>query len=139
MAHQLETGNCPEFNLARSPSWFQARQIGRPPDGAERVEYENWFFRQAQEISDAMDRAGTPWLQMFDIAGGRLDQICYPPEYWSMLHHRYRAGVVWRAFAEQSLLSAFSLLYLTSFFNPGLACPYTVPLATAGRQKNMGR
>jgi hypothetical protein len=62
MAHQLETGNCPEFNLARSPSWFQARQIGRLPDGAERVEYENWFFRQGQEISDAMDRAGTPWF-----------------------------------------------------------------------------
>jgi acyl-CoA dehydrogenase len=79
-----------------------------------------------------------PGLRMFDIAGRRLDQICYPPEYWSMLHHGYRAGVVWRAFAEQSLLSAFSLLYLTSFFNPGLACPYTVPLATAVSSKKYG-
>jgi len=131
MAHQVEPGKCTEFNLARSPSSFLARHIGPLPDGVELVEYENWFFRQGQEISDAVDRAGTPWLRMFDIAGARVDQICYPPEYWSMLRHGYRAGVVWRAFAEQLLLPAFSLLYLTSFFDPGLSCPYTVSLATA--------
>src|SRR5215475_14365308 len=108
-------GNSPDFDLVRSPSSLLAHRIGRLDCGAELVEYENWFLRQGQDISDAVDRAGTPWLRMFDIHGGRVDQICYPPEYWTMLRRGYGAGVVWRAFREQSLLATFELIYLTSF------------------------
>ena len=50
-------------------------------------------------ISDAVDRASTPWVRMFDVQGKRIDEILFPPEYWKMLKQGYPAGVVWRAFA----------------------------------------
>src|SRR5689334_324741 len=131
MTHGSETTvakNLPDFDMVKSPSSFLAHHIGPLSGGAELVDYEDWFLRQGQGISDAIDRAGTPWLRMFDLGGRRVDEICYPPEYWAMLRQGYRAGVIWRAFAEQSLLPAFSLIYLTSFFDPGLSCPYTVSL-----------
>jgi alkylation response protein AidB-like acyl-CoA dehydrogenase len=101
-------------------------------------EYEAWFEREGQGISDAVDRAGTPWLRMFDRWGERVDEILYPPEYWRMLKHGYRAGVLWRGFERNSernseqntLLPAYLLLYATGFYDPGLACPYTVSLST---------
>jgi alkylation response protein AidB-like acyl-CoA dehydrogenase len=68
---------------------------------------------------------------MFDTAGKRVDEILYPPEYWRMLKRGYRSGVLWRAFRDQSLLPSFLLIYLTSFYDPGLSCPYTVSLSTA--------
>ena len=94
-------------------------------------EYESWFEREGQAISDAVDRAGTPWLRMFGRFGHRGDEILYPPEYWRMLKHGYRAGVIWRAFEEKSLVPAYQLLYVTGFYDPGLGCPYTVSLSTA--------
>jgi alkylation response protein AidB-like acyl-CoA dehydrogenase len=94
-------------------------------------EYESWFEREGQSISDAVDRAATPWLRMFDRFGARVDEILYPPDYWHMLKEGYRAGVIWRAFEQKSLFPAYTLLYLTGFFDPGLACPYTVSLSTA--------
>jgi len=78
-----------------------------------------------------VDAAGTPWLRMFDPLGRRVDQICFPPEYWNMLRRGYRSGVLWRAFQQRSLVPAYLLIYLTSFYDPGLACPYTVSLASA--------
>jgi len=97
-------------------------------------EYEAWFEREGQGISDAVDRAGTPWLRMFDRLGARVDEILYPPEYWRMLKNGYRAGVLWRVFEpnseQNSLLPAYLLLYVTGFYDPGLACPYTVSLST---------
>jgi acyl-CoA dehydrogenase len=57
-------------------------------------------------------------------------KILYPPEYWRMLKHGYQAGVLWRAFEQNSLLPAYLLLYATGFYDPGLACPYTVSLST---------
>jgi alkylation response protein AidB-like acyl-CoA dehydrogenase len=38
--------------------------------------------------------------------------------------------VVWRAFKEETLLGPFQLGYITSFYDPGLYCPYTVSLST---------
>lgn len=93
-------------------------------------EYEAWFKSEGQGISDAVDRAGTPWLRMFDRMGARTDEILYPPGYWRMLKRGYRAGVLWRPFEQSSLIPSYLLLYVTAFHDPGLACPYTVSLAT---------
>jgi acyl-CoA dehydrogenase len=93
-------------------------------------EYAGWFEREGQGISDAVDRAGTPWLRMFDRVGARVDEILYSPEYWRMLKHGYRAGILWRVFEQNSLIPAYLLIYATGFFDPGLACPYTVSLST---------
>jgi alkylation response protein AidB-like acyl-CoA dehydrogenase len=68
---------------------------------------------------------------MFDRLGRRVDEILFPPEYWQLLKHGYQTGIVWRVFEEQSLLSSYLLGYVTSFYDPGLYCPYTVSLATA--------
>jgi alkylation response protein AidB-like acyl-CoA dehydrogenase len=94
-------------------------------------EYDQWWQSEGRAISDATDRAGTPWLKMFDHTGARVDEIFYAPEYWGMLQTGYRTGVLWRAFEENSFLPAFLWIYVTSFYDPGLACPYTVSLATA--------
>jgi len=93
-------------------------------------EYQHWWPKEGQSISDAVDRAGTPWLRMFDRSGNRVDEILYPPDYWRMLKHGYQSGLLWRVTEENSLFSAGLGIYITSFFDPGLACPYTVSLGT---------
>ena len=117
------------FDVLRSPMQF-LQQVGVCADLAWLREYEAWFEREGQGISEAVDRAGTPWLRMFDRWGARVDEILYPPEYWRMLKHGYRVGMLWRVFEENSLLPAYLLLYATGFYDPGLACPYTVSLST---------
>jgi acyl-CoA dehydrogenase len=125
------------FDVLCSPVQF-LQQVGIPADQDWLRKYEAWFEREGQEISDAVDRAGTPWLRMFDRLGARVDEILYPPEYWRMLKHGYRAGVLWRVFdqnseqnsVQNSLIPAYLLLHATSFYDPGLACPYTVSLST---------
>jgi alkylation response protein AidB-like acyl-CoA dehydrogenase len=112
----------------RSPSKSLA-QHGVPADWLQ--EHESWFENEGQAISDAVDRAGTPWLRMFDRLGARVDEILYPPDYWRLLKHGYRAGVLWRVFEQNSLVPAYQYIYLTGFYDPGLACPYTVSLSTA--------
>ncbi len=94
-------------------------------------EYEAWWRTRGQAISANVDRAGTPPLQMYDVFGRRVDQIGYPLEYWEMLHAGYSAGVVWRAFDDDSLLMPYLLGYITSYFDPGVYCPYIVSLSTA--------
>jgi acyl-CoA dehydrogenase len=116
-------------DVLRSPVQF-LQQAGIRADQDWLREYEGWFEREGQGISDAVDRAGTPWLRMFDRWGVRVDEILYPPEYWRMLKHGYRAGVLWRVFEQNSLIPAYLLLYATGFYDPGLACPYTVSLST---------
>ena len=118
------------FNVLRSPTQFLMENgIGADPDWLH--DYETWFEQEGQGISDAVDRAGTPWLRMFDRFGVRVDEILYSPDYWRMLKHGYRAGTLWRAFEQNSLIPAYLLLYTTGFYDPGLACPYTVSLSTA--------
>ena len=71
-----------------------------------------------------------PPLRMFDLFGKRVDEILYSPDYWRMLKHGYRTGVIWRVAEENALFPAALGIYLTSFYDPGLACPYTVSLST---------
>jgi len=118
------------FDALRSPVQF-LQHSGICADQEWLQEYETWFEGEGQGISDAVDRAGTPWLRMFDRLGARVDEILYPPDYWRMLKHGYRTGVLWRAFEQNSLIPAYLLLYATGFYDPGLACPYTVSLSTA--------
>ena len=125
------------FDALRSPVQF-LQQLGICADQDWLREYEAWFEREGQGISDAVDRAGTPWLRMFDRLGARVDEIFYPPEYWRMLKHGYQAGVLWRVFEQKSLLPAYLLLYATGFYDPGLACPYTVSLSTVAPLSKYG-
>jgi acyl-CoA dehydrogenase len=124
-------------DILRPPVQF-LQQFGICADQDWLREYEAWFEGEGQGISDAVDRAGTPWLRMFDQWGARVDEILYPPEYWRMLKHGYRAGVLWRVFEQNSLIPAYLLLYATGFYDPGLACPYTVSLSTVAPLSKYG-
>jgi alkylation response protein AidB-like acyl-CoA dehydrogenase len=119
------------FDSLRSPAIFLRQMLGQVSHEQTLQEYETWWEKAGQAISHNIDRAGTPWLRMFDQFGKRMDEILYPPEYWKMLKRGYQAGVIWRAFEERSLLPSYLLGYVTSFYDPGLYCPYTVSLSTA--------
>lgn len=125
------------FDVLRSPVQF-LQQVGISADHDWLREYEAWFESEGQAISDAVDRAGTPWLRMFDQWGARVDEVLYPPEYWRMVQRGYQAGVLWRAFEQNSLVPSYLLLYATAFFDAGLACPYTVSLSTAAALSKYG-
>src|SRR5262245_42452756 len=119
------------FNMVRSPSAWLKHTLGPTAYDSVLEDLETWWESEGRDISDAVDRARTPWLRMFDPTGKRLDQILYPPEYWKMLRKGYRSGVLWRAFKDHSLEPSWLLMYLTSFYDCGLTCPYTVSLSTA--------
>jgi alkylation response protein AidB-like acyl-CoA dehydrogenase len=114
-----------------SPSAFLASKIDLGAMGPILVAYERTWHAWGQQVSDLVDRMGTPHVRMFDELGRRIDAVLYPPDYYRLLREGYRAGVVWRTFDEGSLASSFLLGYLTSFFDAGLYCPYTVSLSTA--------
>jgi acyl-CoA dehydrogenase len=120
-----------DFDFVRSPCALLHDMVGSTAYDGVLKEYEAWWEEEGRAISDAIDRAHTPWVRMFDLAGKRVDEILYPPEYWRMLKRGYRSGVLWRAFRDESLLPSFLLIYLTSFYDCGLSCPYTVSLSTA--------
>ncbi len=92
---------------------------------------QQWWSTAALPISSAIDRAGTPWVRSFSATGARIDEILYPAEYYTILRRGYRAGVIWRALEEKSLLPSYLLIHLISFHDPGICCPYTVSLGTA--------
>jgi acyl-CoA dehydrogenase len=115
----------------RSPVDFLSQLFPPLPHCEELLSFEQWWEAEGRAVSDATDRSGTPWLKMFDHTGVRVDEILYAPEYCRMLQMGYRTGVLWRAFEEKSLLPGFLWIYVTSFYDPGLACPYTVSFATA--------
>ena len=119
------------FDTLRSPLPFLQNTFCdlRLPDWLQ--PYQRWWEREGQGISNATDRHGTPWLRMFDRSGVRVDEILFSPEYWKTLKHGYQTGLVWRVFEEKTVLPAGLGIYVTSFFDPGLACPYTVSLGTA--------
>src|ERR1700687_1022143 len=119
------------LNALRSPlSFLQSRLQDIPHRDVLDAE-EGWWKSERAAISDAIDRAGTPWLRMFDRLGKRVDEILYPHEYQTILRRGYRSGVVWRALEEKSLIPAYLLIYNISFHDPGICCPYTVSLGTA--------
>ncbi len=118
-------------DLLLSPAGLLSERLEHVPHADVLREHEAYWRQTGQPISDAVDRAGTPHLRMFDALGQRRDEIVFPPEYWSALREGYRRGVLWQAFAEKSLIPSYLLGYVTSFFDPGIYCPYTVSLATA--------
>jgi alkylation response protein AidB-like acyl-CoA dehydrogenase len=118
-------------DVIRSPLAILKQYAEEIGDDHSLAEYEAWWRSEGVQISEATDSAGTPWLRMFDRKGERSDEILFAPDYWRMLKRGYAEGVLWRAFEQDSLLPAYRLLYLVSFFDPGLACPYTVSLSTA--------
>jgi acyl-CoA dehydrogenase len=65
------------FNHVSSPVKF-LEQTGICAEQDWLREYNAWFEREGQGISDAVDRAGTPWLHMFDRVGARVDQNPLP-------------------------------------------------------------
>jgi len=114
-----------------SPLHFLHQQLG-PLSSAEALQaYAAWWEADGRPISAAVDRAGTPWLKMFNERGERVDEILYPPDYWRMLKQGYQSGVIWRAWEAQSLVPVYQLGYLAAYYDPGVYCPYTVSLATA--------
>ncbi|MGD0362079.1 MAG: acyl-CoA dehydrogenase family protein [Bryobacteraceae bacterium] len=120
-----------EIEILRSPVNFLRHMLGALPHERALREYEAWWESEGKQISDATDRAGTPWLRMFDRGGRRVDEILFAPEYWRSLRQGYKAGVVWRAFEDESLSASALLDYITCFYDPGLTCPYVISLATA--------
>jgi acyl-CoA dehydrogenase len=101
-------------------------------------DYESWWLDEGRSISEAVDRAGTPWLRMFDQFGKRTDEILFPPDYWKMLKKGYETGAVWRAFADNSPRMHYLIDYVTCFFDAGLGCPYIVSMSTAVPIKKYG-
>jgi len=120
-----------EFERLRSPTEFLKETLGDLPHADALREYERWWQKEGLAISEAIDRLGTPSLNMFDRFGKRIDEILYPPDYWQMLYEGYKRGIVSRVFEEGSLIPFYLFGYVTAFFDAGLYCPYTVSLATA--------
>src|SRR5713226_3934618 len=120
-----------DLDALRSPLNFLQIRLKDIPHRDVLDAEEAWWKSEGVAISDAIDRAGTPWLRMFDRLGKRVDEILYPREYQTMLRRGYRSGVVWRALEEKSLIPTYLLIYNISFHDPGVCCPYTVSLGTA--------
>jgi len=118
------------FQTLQSPLCFLQSTLSdfRLPDWLQ--QYQCWLEKEGQDISDHTDRVGAPPLGMFDLSGTRVDEILYSPEYWRMLKHGYQAGLIWRVCEENAVFPAALGIYVTSFYDPGLACPYTVSLST---------
>jgi acyl-CoA dehydrogenase len=118
------------LNALRSPRSFLQSRLPDIPHRDVLDAEEGWWKSEGAAISSAIDRAGTPWLRMFDRLGKRVDEILYPNEYQTILRRGYRSGVVWRALEEKSLIPTYLLIYNISFHDPGICCPYTVSLGT---------
>jgi alkylation response protein AidB-like acyl-CoA dehydrogenase len=118
-----------DFQSLKSPLAFLGELV---PDSqlASLKDYESWWLTEGTAISEAVDRAGTPWLRMFDQFGKRTDEILFPPDYWKMLRRGYEAGAIWKAFEGDSLRMHYLIDYVTCFFDAGLGCPYIVSLST---------
>jgi alkylation response protein AidB-like acyl-CoA dehydrogenase len=114
----------------RSPLAFLNSQLRDIPHRDLLEAEELWWQHEGVAISNSIDRAGTPWLRMFDRHGKRVDEILYPHEYQTILKRGYRSGVVWRALEEKSLIPTYLLMHTISFHDPGICCPYTVSLGT---------
>ena len=120
-----------ELDTLRSPLRFLQTELSAIQDPDLLEAEQQWWKTEGLPISEAIDRAGTPWVRMFDSFGQRVDEILYPSEYQTILKKGYRSGVVWRALEEKSLLPTYQLMYTISFYDPGVCCPYTVSLGTA--------
>jgi acyl-CoA dehydrogenase len=125
------------LQFLKSPLTFVDRLID-PENTRVMKDYESWWLAEGVSISEAVDRAGTPWLRMFDQFGNRTDEILFSPDYWKMLKRGYEAGAIWRAFEGDSLRMHYLIDYVTCFFDAGLGCPYIVSLSTTVPIKKYG-
>lgn len=114
-----------------TPCEFLREQLGTLPIEAELRDYQAWWEASGRDLSEPVDRAGTPWLRTHDREGLRCDEILLGAGYRQLLTEGYRRGIIWQIFEQQSLLPSYLLGYLTAFNDPGLYCPYTVSLGTA--------
>jgi acyl-CoA dehydrogenase len=119
------------LDALRSPMSFLQTTLQNVPHRDLLDAEESWWRNEGLAISDSIDRAGTPWLRMFNRLGKRVDEILYLREYQTILRRGYRSGVVWRALEEKSLIPTYLLMHSISFHDPGICCPYTVSLGTA--------
>jgi len=119
------------FDPLRFPLSFLQNRLTEIPHHALLEAEQQWWKSEGVPISNNIDRDGTPWVRMFDHFGKRVDEILYPAEYQTILRRGYRAGTVWRALEEKSLVATYQLMYTISFYDPGVCCPYTVSLGTA--------
>ncbi|GBC93740.1 Putative acyl-CoA dehydrogenase AidB [bacterium HR15] len=113
------------------PIAFLEMQLGKLPCADTLRNYYAWWETTGSALSDTVDRAGTPWLRMYNRQGERIDEIVMPAGYRELVLQAYQHGIVWRVLEEGDWLTSFALGYLTSFYDPGLYCPHTVSLATA--------
>ncbi len=114
-----------------SPTRFLEGRLGRLQAPETLARYEGYFEERGRAVSEAVDRAGTPPLRMFDRFGKRIDEVVFPPEYRELVTKGYEAGVVFKAVEEGNLAASYQVGYVTSFYDAGLYCPHTVSLSTA--------
>ncbi len=114
-----------------NPVAFLEAKLGSLPCSDTLHAYYAWWETTGRAISESVDRAGTPWLRLYNRHGERVDEIVLPAGYREMLLQAYQHGAVWRVLDAGDWLSSFALGYITSFYDPGLYCPHTVSLATA--------
>ena len=117
--------------LLPSPVRFLEGRLGRLRNPEVLSRYEAYFEERGKGISEAVDRAGTPPLRMFDRFGNRIDEVVFPPEYRELVTKGYEAGVVFKAVEEGDIAASYQVGYVTSFYDAGLYCPHTVSLSTA--------
>ena len=117
--------------LLPSPVRFLEARLGRVRAPEVLARYEAWFEERGKAVSEAVDRAGTPPLRMFDRFGNRVDEVVFPPDYRELVTKGYEAGVVFKAVEEGDLAASYQVGYVTSFYDAGLYCPHTVSLSTA--------
>lgn len=114
-----------------SPVRFLEARLGRLRAPESLHAYEAYFEERGKAVSEAVDRAGTPPLRMFDRFGNRIDEVVFPPDYRDLVRKGYEAGVVIRAVEEGDLAASYQVGYVTSYYDAGLYCPHTVSLSTA--------
>lgn len=100
---------------------------GREGLAALEADWHDWGLA----VSTSVDRIGGARLHPFDRLGRRVDRLEWPAGYRRLLVRGYAAGAVADAHETGSLLPGYRVGYLTSFFDPGLYCPYTVSLGTS--------
>jgi len=76
-----------------SPFSAELKQASRYSDLDVLETEQQWWKTKGTSISDAIDRAGAPWLRMFDKSGKRVDEILFPCEYQTILRRGCRLGL----------------------------------------------
>ncbi len=96
----------------------------------EAKELQNFFKKTGARLSEEVDKYKTPWLKRYNEVGIRIDHVEYPSCYYKLLKEGYEKGILWKFLEEKTLKHFFVQGYITSYYDPGLFCPYTVSMAT---------